>query len=145
MRSKKAVARLAEHKATLAAMDTQMAEALSNYKITQVVQTSAELMKSMNSLVKEPQMRGTMKNMSIEMMKAGLVSEAIDDSISMAVDTVDTEEKVEEAVQQVLFEITGETSAQAARVPVSREPAVRQQEATTSDDDLMKAIAAGDI
>mmetsp|Transcript_5021 Transcript_5021/g.9941 ORF Transcript_5021/g.9941 Transcript_5021/m.9941 type:complete len:214 (-) Transcript_5021:1951-2592(-) len=133
VRSRKAVARLAENKATLDALNIQMGEALQNYRLAKTVKASTKMMASMNKLVKLPQLEKTMKDMSREMAYAGFLSETLNEGVNGAVDVDDTEELADEAVDKVLLEITGETMAQAASVPMAR---VRGKEREVDDAEL---------
>eukprot|EP00889_Picochlorum_renovo_P004724 jgi/Picre1/31754/NNA_007105.t1 len=81
-----------------------------------------------------------MKDMSREMAYAGFLSETLNEGVSGAVDVDDTEELADEAVDKVLLEITGETMAQAASVPMAR---VRGKEREVDDaelNDLLKRV-----
>lgn len=127
------MARLAENKATLDALNIQMGEALQNYRLAKTVKASTKMMASMNKLVKLPQLEKTMKDMSREMAYAGFLSETLNEGVSGAVDVDDTEELADEAVDKVLLEITGETMAQAASVPMAR---VRGKEREVDDAEL---------
>lgn len=134
------MARLAENKATLDALNIQMGEALQNYRLAKTVKSSTKMMASMNKLVKLPQLEKTMKDMSREMAYAGFLSETLNEGVSGAVDMDDTEELADEAVDQVLLEITGETISQAASVPMAR---VRGKEREVDDaelNDLFKRV-----
>jgi charged multivesicular body protein 2A len=131
---------LAENKATLDALNIQMGEALQNYRLAKTVKSSTKMMASMNKLVKLPQLEKTMKDMSREMAYAGFLSETLNEGVSGAVDMDDTEELADEAVDQVLLEITGETISQAASVPMAR---VRGKEREVDDaelNDLFKRV-----
>ena len=60
--------------------------------MSQTMQKSGEVMKSMNKLMNMPQMQATMQMMSQEMAKAGLIEEVMGDDIDMAMDEGDGEE-----------------------------------------------------
>lgn len=132
-----------ENRATLDALDMQIAESLRNYRLAKTIKASGEMMKTMNKLVKLPQLQETVKAMSKEMAYAGFVSESLNDAIDGAVDMEDYDELADEAVEQVLLEICGDTLSEAATVPLSR---VQKEERQTEDeeDELMRALAAGD-
>lgn len=146
VRSRKAVARLVENRATLDALDMQIAESLRNYRLAKTIKSSGEMMKSMNKLVKLPQLQETVKAMSKEMAYAGFVSESLNDAIDGAVDMEDYDELADETVDQVLLEICGDTLSEAASVPLSHvKKPERQVEERGVDDELMRALAAGEI
>lgn len=146
VRSRKAVARLVENRATLDALDLQIGESLRNYRLAKTIKSSGEMMKSMNKLVKLPQLQETVKAMSKEMAYAGFVSEALNEGIDGAVDMEDYDELADEAVSQVLLEICGDTLSQAATVPLSQVASPEEQAVDEhADDELMRALAAGEI
>ena len=142
LRSRKAVAKLAENKATLSALDLQMAEARRNIKLAETVKSSAKMIESMNKLMKVPKLHDSMKNMAKEMAYAGLISETINEGIEAAVDDEDYEEAADEAVNKVLLELTGETMTAAAAVPMSRVPGQRvvEKDEVMTDEELMKLL-----
>lgn len=147
MRSRKAVARFVQNKATLDSLDLQMGEALRNYRLAKTIKSSTKMMESMNKLNKVPQLHDTVKAMAKEMAYAGFVTESLNDAIDGAVDTEDADELAEEAVDQVLLEITGETMSDLAAVPMSRKQAATGEKVAQTDDDdaLMKAILEGEM
>lgn len=145
MRSRKAVAKLAQHKATLNELDLQMAESLRNLKLASTVKSSTKMMESITKLMNVPQMHSAMKEMAKEMSYAGFIGEAMSDAIDSVVDTEDTEIAANEAVEQVMLEITGETMAQAANVPLARSQQQVQTEDVADEDELMRVLAAGKL
>ena len=58
-------------------------------------------MKLVNDLIKVPQLQATMAQMSREMMRAGMIDEAMGDAIDSAVDTDTMEEETEAEVDKV--------------------------------------------
>ena len=54
-----------------------------------------------NDLIKVPQLNRTMRDMSREMMKAGMIDEIMDDALDSALDTEDMEEETEEELDKV--------------------------------------------
>lgn len=146
VRSRRAVARLVENRATLDALDMQIGESLRNYRLAKTIKASGEMMKTMNKLIKLPQMQESVKAMSKEMAYAGFVSESLNDAIDGAVDMEDYDELADEAVDQVILEICGDTLSEAATVPLSRVTSPeRKVEDKEADDELMRALAAGEI
>lgn len=69
-------------------------------------------MKMVNDLIKVPQLNKTMRDMSREMMKAGMIDEIMDDALDSAMDTEDLEEETEAELDKVqpplLSPITGQ-------------------------------------
>lgn len=67
---------------------------------------SAAVMKGMQSLVSLPELRATAASMSKEMMKAGIISEMIDESFDSMEDSEAIDAEADEAVDKVIAEIT---------------------------------------
>ncbi|XP_071383861.1 charged multivesicular body protein 3 isoform X2 [Centroberyx affinis] len=67
---------------------------------------SRQVMKAMQSLVKIPEIQATMRDLSKEMMKAGIIEEMLEDTFESMEDGEEMEEAAEEEVDKILFEIT---------------------------------------
>lgn len=94
-------------------------------KVTGTLQKSADIMKASNSLMNVPQLSGTMREMSAEMMKAGIMSEMMDDTLeALDDDEEELEEEAQEEVDKVLWQITdgklGQANGQVGNLPVRR-------------------------
>lgn len=105
VRSNKQKDRLSVSKARLGSIGTQLQQQLAMAKVTGSLQKSTEIMKLSNSLVKLPQISQAMREMSMEMTKAGIMEEMLGDMLQM-----DEEEEIEEEadaeVDKVLFDLT---------------------------------------
>lgn len=78
-------------------------------KVTGTLQASAEIMKASNALMSVPQVSATMRDMSVEMMKAGIMQEMLDDTMEQLDDADgvdDLEDEAQEEVDKVLWQIT---------------------------------------
>ena len=104
--SRRAVTRLYTAKANLNSVQLQMKNQLATVKVAGALSSSAEVMKSMNALVKLPETQKTMMELSKEMMKAGVIEEMLEDTM----EGLDAEEEMEEAAQEeidkIIFELT---------------------------------------
>lgn len=58
-------------------------------------------MQAMQSLVKVPEIAATMRDMSKEMMKAGIIEEMLDETMSSIEDSEEMEEEADEEVDKV--------------------------------------------
>lgn len=79
------------------------------FKVTGSMSKSVEIMKLSNQLVKLPQMNAVMRQMSEEMVKAGIMEEMMEDTMDSGVLGEDEDELEEEAqgqVDKILFELT---------------------------------------
>ncbi|KAG9317668.1 Snf7-domain-containing protein [Chiua virens] len=117
VRSNKQKDRLSVSKARLGSIGTQLTQQLAMLKVTGSLQKSTEIMKLSNSLIKLPQISQAMREMNMEMTKAGIMEEMLEDMLEM-----DEEEGIEEEadaeVDKVLFELTNGKLGQAGTVGV---------------------------
>ena len=80
-------------------------------------------MKLSNSLVKLPQLTGTMTAMSAEMMKAGIMAEMVDETFEgLDAEDEELEDEAEGEVEKVLWEITDGKLGTAGKVGNSTLP-----------------------
>ncbi|OPJ70780.1 E3 ubiquitin-protein ligase RNF103 isoform B [Patagioenas fasciata monilis] len=70
------------------------------------LQKSTEVMKAMQNLVKIPEIQATMRELSKEMMKAGIIEEMLEDTFEGLEDQEEMEEEAEMEIDKILFEIT---------------------------------------
>ncbi|KAI8145469.1 Snf7-domain-containing protein [Fennellomyces sp. T-0311] len=105
IRSQRHKNRLYTSKAQLNSIVMQLEHQLATIKVAGTLQKSGEVMKLVNTLVRMPELSQTMQQMSMEMMKAGLMEEMIDDTMEM-MDDEDLEEEADEEVNNVLYQIT---------------------------------------
>ncbi|KAL9712916.1 Vacuolar protein-sorting-associated protein 24 [Leucoagaricus gongylophorus] len=105
IRSNKQKDRLSVSKARLGSISTQLAQQLAMAKVTGSLQKSTEIVKLSNSLIKLPQISQTMREMSMEMTKAGILEEMIEDTLDMEEDE-ELEEEADAEVDKVLFTLT---------------------------------------
>jgi charged multivesicular body protein 3 len=68
---------------------------------SQVVAIVTQVMKVVNDLIKVPELNQTMQQMSKEMMKAGLIEEAMGEMMDDVFDTDDIEEDADAEVDKV--------------------------------------------
>ena len=113
-------------KAQLNSVQLQINEAFAMRKIEGSIRASVGIMKEVNALVRMPQMAVTMRDLSAELMKAGIIEDMVDDMLPEDGDEY-LEEEAEGEVDKVLGEILKgraekETAAMPA-VPVQEEPA----------------------
>lgn len=75
-------------------------------KITGTLQRSTEILKMTSSLIKLPELNATMREMSAEMSKAGIMDEMLDDVMDTEDLDEEEEQEAEGEVEKVLFSIT---------------------------------------
>ncbi|KAJ4478170.1 vacuolar sorting protein Vps24 [Lentinula aciculospora] len=124
VRSQRQKDRLSVSKARLGSIGTQLQQQLAMSKVTGSLQKSTEIMKLSNSLVKLPQVSQSMREMSMEMTKAGILEEMMEDTLAMD-DDEELEEEADEEVDKVLFQLTDGKLGQAGAVSTEL-PSVEQ-------------------
>eukprot|EP00163_Fabomonas_tropica_P012705 TRINITY_DN2404_c0_g1_i1.p1 TRINITY_DN2404_c0_g1~~TRINITY_DN2404_c0_g1_i1.p1 ORF type:complete len:215 (-),score=70.24 TRINITY_DN2404_c0_g1_i1:137-781(-) len=109
-RSGKAVERLHKNKAQLNSVSMQISSTMATATIAKNIGKSAEIMKMMNGLMSVPALSQSMREMSKEMEKAGLIEEMTDDMFEDLEDD-DISEEADEEIDKVLTSILGEAGA----------------------------------
>lgn len=146
--TRKAISHLHVNKAHMIAMNAQLTEQLGVVKVAGTLSKSTQVMKMVNELIKVPQLNAVMRDMSREMMKAGMIDEIIDDTLDSAMDSEDMEEETEAEINKVLTEVAGETLAQLSAAPKTRVnqqqqlPQQQEEEGEEEEDDLAERLNA---
>ncbi|OXV12160.1 hypothetical protein Egran_00078 [Elaphomyces granulatus] len=138
LRIRKQSARLTTSRAQLQSVQMQVNEAFSVRKIQGSLQKSTGIMKDVNTLVRLPELTGTMRQLSMELVKAGIIEEMVDDVMPIDPLMEDEEDEANAEIDKVLQEVLhGKLSkVQNLRVdqPVEEEPLaeeeIEDQEAT---------------
>lgn len=94
-------------------------------------------MKDVNSLVRLPELTGTMRELSQELVKAGIIEEMVGDSLPENME--DDEEEAETEVDKVLEEILQNKMEKVGATPST--PTRVQQEPVAEDEDEEDAEA----
>ncbi|KIO32838.1 hypothetical protein M407DRAFT_241276 [Tulasnella calospora MUT 4182] len=106
VRSEKQKQKLHVSKARLGSIGIQLSHQLAMVKVTGSLQKSTEIMKLSNDLIKLPQIGAAMREMSMEMTKAGIMEEMMEDTLATLDDDEELEEEADAEVDAVLFNIT---------------------------------------
>lgn len=139
VRIRKQHSRLTTSRAQLQSVQMQVNEAFSVRKIQGSLKKSTGIMKDVNTLVRLPELTGTMRQLSMELVKAGIIEEMVDDAMPTNELMEDEEEEADAEVDKVLQEVlqgklAKAESTQATRPLEEEEPAVEEsfedQEAT---------------
>ena len=117
----------------------QVNEAFSVRKIEGSIKASTAIMKDVNTLVKLPELTGTMRELSQELMKAGIIEEMVSDTIENQ-DLEIEDEEAEAEVEQVLGEVLKDRLPPSAAHPelTTEEPAAPVEE----EDEQEEMLAA---
>ncbi|KAK7739105.1 Vacuolar protein-sorting-associated protein 24 [Diatrype stigma] len=128
VRTRRTAARLVTSKAQLASVQMQVNEAFAVRKIEGSIRASVGIMKDVNSLVRLPQLAGTMQELGMELMKAGVIEEMIGESLPVDDAELGFEDEdvlAEGEVDKVLGEILKgrvEKAGGMPNAPVAQEP-----------------------
>lgn len=133
LRVRKHEQRVATSKATLDSVRMQVEEAFAMRKIEGSIKASVGIMKDVNMLVKLPEISGTMRELSQELVKAGIIEEMVGDSLPESELVEDEEEEAEAEVDKVLGEILKDR-VQGTQVPV--EPVTAPVEAQPEEEEI---------
>src|SRR5205814_1078028 len=141
---------LVTSKAQLNSVQMQVSEAFAVRKIEGSIRASVGVMKDVNSLIRLPELAGTMRELSVELLKAGIIEDMVGESLPEDMDLLGEEEnEAETEVDRVLGEILKDRMAASKlpAVPVTQEaaPAAAQEEdeeAEASLDDMRSRLDA---
>lgn len=137
IRIRKQSNRLATSKAQLHSVQLQVNEAFAVRKIEGSLKASTSIMKDVNSLVRLPQLTGTMRELSQELMKAGIIEEMVGDMIPDEDLAEGEDEEAEAEIDKVLGDILKTPAVPGTAVGV--EPEAEQ---ATTDADLEEQEAS---
>lgn len=105
--ARKATTRIHTAKANLSSVEMQMKAQAAQLRIAGSLSKSTDVMKSMQQLVKMPEIQQTMMEMSKEMCKAGIMEEMMEDAME-SLEPEDLEEDIQTEVDKVLSELTAD-------------------------------------
>jgi charged multivesicular body protein 3 len=139
IRNRKTSTRLVTSKAQLNSVQMQVNEAFAVRKIDSSIRASVGIMRDVNSLIRLPELTGTMQELSGELMKAGIIEEMVGDSLPENSVAEFEEEADEEEVDKVLGEILKDRMATSPgklpnipiTQPVAAIPEQEEEEANT--------------
>ncbi|KAF2239903.1 SNF7 family protein-like protein [Viridothelium virens] len=126
IRVRKQNARLQTSKAQLQSVQMQVNEAFSVRKIEGSIRASTGIMKDVNTLVRLPELTGTMRELSQELVRAGIIEEMVGDSLPEDQILEGEDEEAETEVDKVLGEVLKDKLPPAAETPTTEEVATAQ-------------------
>lgn len=136
IRARKACGKLHTSKAHLNSVSLQLKNQLATIRVAGSVSKSTEVMQAMQSLVKVPEVAATMRELSKEMMKAGIIEEMMDETMESIDDSEDMEEEADEEVDKILWEITAGQMGRAPAVVTDTIGASTSKEEEQPDKDI---------
>ncbi|RFU72975.1 vacuolar -sorting-associated [Trichoderma arundinaceum] len=131
VRARKTSARLVTSKAQLNSVQMQVNEAFAVRKIEGSIRASVGIMKDVNTLIRLPELSGTMRELSVELMKAGIIEEMVDESLPEDMDMLGEDEEAEGEIEKILGEVLKdkkEPSLPAAPLPEPEKPVAEEEE-----------------
>ena len=117
IRARKQNARLATSKAQLQSVQMQVNETFSVRKIEGSIRASTGIMKDVNSLVRLPELTGTMRELSQELVRAGIIEEMVGDSLPDSELLEGEDDEAEAEVDKILTEILKDRLPPTAQKP----------------------------
>lgn len=135
VQSKRAVTKLYASKAQMNSVQLSMKNQLALLRVSGSLQKSTEVMKAMQNLIKVPEIQATMRELSKEMMKAGIIEEMLEDTFESMDDSEDMEEAAEAEVDKILFEITAGALGKAPSKVTDELPQMETGGATAASDE----------
>ncbi|XP_011309256.1 charged multivesicular body protein 3 [Fopius arisanus] len=106
IRARKACNKIHTSKAHLNSVTLQMKNQLATIRVAGSLSKSTEIMQAMQSLLKVPEVAATMRELSKEMMKAGIIEEMLDEAMDSVEDSEEMEDEADEEVDKILWELT---------------------------------------
>uniref|UniRef100_A0A2K5BWS8 Charged multivesicular body protein 3 n=1 Tax=Aotus nancymaae TaxID=37293 RepID=A0A2K5BWS8_AOTNA len=146
IRSRKAMSKLYASKAHMNSVLMGMKNQLAVLQVAGSLQKSTEVSKrkAMQSLVKIPEIQATRRELSKEMMKAGIIEEMLEDTFESMDDQEEMEEEAEMEIDKILFEITAGALGKAPSkvTDVLPEPEPSGAMAASEDEEKEEALEA---
>lgn len=135
IRARKAIGKIHTSKAHLNSIMLQMKNQLATLRVAGSLQKSTEVMQAMQRLIRVPEVAAVMREMSKEMMKAGIIEEMLEETMDTLEDPEEMEEEAQEEIDKVLWELTAGALGQAPAAVTDSLPAGKQEEAAAALED----------
>lgn len=135
IRTRKTSARLVTSKAQLQSVQMQVNEAFAVRKIEGSIRASVGIMKDVNALVRLPELAGTMRELSVELMKAGVIEEMVEDTLPQDDGLLEEDEEAEGEVDKVLGEILKGKMEKTGTMPAVPPQQVEEPQPAVEDED----------
>lgn len=140
IRARKQGARLQTSKAQLQSIQMQVNERFAERKIHGSIKSSTIVMKDVNSLVRLPELTATMRELSAELMKAGIIEEMVDDTLADQELLEGEDEEADAEVDKILTELLKDKLPAAAN-KADELPAQPKEEMEEDDEDQQEMLA----
>lgn len=139
IRARRTSDRLVTSKAQLNSVQMQVNEAFAVRRIEGSIRTSVGIMKDVNSLIRLPALAGTMRELSAELVKAGIIEEMVGEVLPEEMDNEDEmpEGEVEKVLGEILKDRAKVQQQKMPEVPVTPEPAKQTEEMEDEEAEAM--------
>nr|CAD7261446.1 unnamed protein product [Timema shepardi] len=104
IRARKAINKIHTSKAHLNSIMLQMKNQSATLRVAGALQKSTEVMQAMQNLVRVPEVAAAMRELSKEMMRAGIIEEMLEETMDTMEDPEEMEEEAGEEVDKVSCE-----------------------------------------
>ncbi len=140
IRIRKQSARLTTSKAQLQSVQMQVNEAFAVRKIEGSIKTSVGIMRDVNTLVRLPELTGTMRELSQELVKAGIIEDMVGDMLPD--EAVEEEEEAEAEVDKVLSEVLKDKLPPSAQKTEEELPSAPVAEEEDNQEEILARLEA---
>lgn len=139
LRVRRTSARLVTSKAQLSSVQMQVNEAFAVRRIEGSIRASVGIMRDVNALIRLPQLAGTMRDLGVELVRAGVIEEMVGEALPLDEDAMFEDEEMEAdgEVDKVLGEILRgkmDTAGPTPAAPVAPEPTPAELEEEEEED-----------
>ncbi|EEB17313.1 Charged multivesicular body protein, putative [Pediculus humanus corporis] len=148
IRARKAIGKIQTTKAHINSVQLQMKNQLATLRVAGSLSKSTEVMNAMQNLLKLSDVSDTMRELSREMMKAGIIEEMLEETFEGMEDQDEMEEEAQEQVDKILWEVTQGTLGKAPAAVTDTLPSAEPAASTSYEeneeelDDMRSRLAA---
>ncbi|KAK6622355.1 Charged multivesicular body protein 3 [Polyplax serrata] len=148
IRARKAINKIQTTKAHINSVQLQMKNQLATLRVAGSLSKSTEVMNAMQNLLRLSDVSDTMRELSREMMKAGIIEEMLEETFEGMEDQDELEEEAQEQVDRILWEVTQGTLGKAPAAVTDTLPAAEPAASTSYEeneeelDDMRSRLAA---
>ena len=129
----KQYSRMYTSKAQLESVGMKIEEAYKMKTLTTQMAQNTDLMREVNSLVRLPQLRNTMVELEKELMKSGIITEMVDDTMEMLDDDEELDEEVNDEVNKIVEQYTSQKFAAVDNIPTELPPTAQPEQETAEE------------
>lgn len=114
---KKQKTRLVNSKAHLLSINMQINESFTMLKLQGKISSTTGIMKEVNSLIRLPELTGTMNQLQQELMKSGIINEMIEDTVEGYSEDFEEEDEIEDEINKIITDVTNVKLEEIGDVP----------------------------